>query len=130
MKGIEIKLDITTPPKNAVFKDWQLKVLECIEYSQQIPIGSKAVWECVNHFEKISRASVIMFLQALHEIDLIDGVNASGKGGFRLEYRFIYDRDHFFEMLATLIMGQFIEAFPNQDLKKVLDIVTTGAALD
>lgn len=122
----DISLSVTRESLSAVFKDWQIKALATIPNDGFPPIGSKAVWMIINGFEEvsISRASVINFLAKLHELDLIQGFLATGKGGKRFNYTFQIDRKYFNIQVSTMLLGSLIEEYPNVDMMKIIRLIT------
>lgn len=114
---------------SAIFKDWQIKALACIPNGDCDPIGSLAVWETVNrNGTKVSRASIINFLEALRKWDLITGILTTGKGGKRFDYTFEDDRDTFNEQIASLILGTLRQEYPDMDLVRIARYVIIEAA--
>jgi predicted transcriptional regulator len=71
------------------FKPWQVMVLETF-WDQNVELSSRDVWEAVGSTE-ISRASVINFLEAMHELSILDKNEVTGKGGYRGIYSSRYD---------------------------------------
>lgn len=115
MKDISITAHSETI--SAIFKDWQVKALACIPNGDRDPVGSLFVWETVNrNGYKISRASVINFLTALHGWDLIVGVLTTGKGGKRFDYKFNVDRVVFNRQVTSMILSALRKEYPDQDL--------------
>jgi len=76
------------PEFNPILKPYQMRILEILEASNHNPTSSKDIWYCTNQQgEKVSRASVINFLELLREEKIIVGTKATGKGGRRFNYR-------------------------------------------
>lgn len=74
----------------------------------------------------ISRASVINFLTKIHDLGLIDGVLATGKGGKRFNYRFQIDQQHFNSQVSTMLLGAIIEEYPDVDMFKIVRVINGG----
>ena len=72
------------------FKEWQLYALQSL-WKSNGSLTSREVWEAVNKKTKISRASVINFLEASHENGLLERDTTTGKGGHRGIYSAKYD---------------------------------------
>lgn len=121
-----ISLSANRESLSAIFKDWQIKALATIPNGGYPPIGSKDVWMIINGAEEmsISRASVINFLAKLHELDLLTGILATGKGGKRFNFTFPVDRQHFNSQVSTMLLGAIIEEYPDVDMFKIVRVVT------
>lgn len=136
VKGMQsISLSTTKDGLSAIFTDWQIKALATIPSIGSKPIGSKTVWEITNKYLReefsdvslsISRASVVNFLSKLHELGLIAGFLATGKGGKRFNYTFQIDRQYFNSQVSTMLLGAIIEEYPDVDMFKIVRVVTGG----
>ncbi len=132
----DIKLAVNRDSLSAIFKDWQVKALACIPNDHGEPVGTKYVWEQTNnHLQKesdnavqsISRASVINFLEKLHEMDLIVGVLCTGKGGKRYNYKYHSNRDLFNEQVSAKLIGSLVEEYPDVNIMMLARIATAQA---
>ena len=80
-------MDLTKTGLDMFFKPYQVTALNVL-WGSSTPQSSRQVWERVNEVlaEKISRASVINFLNASVEYGLLNFVETTGKGGYRRLY--------------------------------------------
>jgi hypothetical protein len=111
MKGIEY--DTSQTGFNAVLKNWQLKTMQVV-WGSPNGANSRAVWQKVNQMlggESISRASIINFLEDMREMDVLSGVETTGKGGHHWVYSPKHDekgfRAYMVERIITSLMGSF-----------------------
>lgn len=113
---------------SAIFKDWQIKALACIPNGDCDPLGSLYVWETVNrNGAKLSRASIINFLEALRKLDLIVGILTTGKGGKRFDYKFNVDRTVFNRQVTSMILSALRREYPDLDLAHLAYCVVEAA---
>ncbi len=111
---MQIKLNTGIDPRNGVFSDWQLKAIEALALTGNTPISNKAIWDhVVGSGLKISRASIIFFVEALHERDLLMATQQTGKGGKRWAYTMKIDRQFFDNQISLILMSAFIETYPD-----------------
>ena len=111
---MQLKLNTGIDPINAVFSDWQLKAIEALALTGQSPIGNKAIWDYViSSGLKISIASIINFVQALHEFDLLMAIQQTGKGGKRWAYTLKVDRQFFDSQVTLKLMMSLVQAYPD-----------------
>ena len=82
-----LNMDLTKTGLDMFFKPYQVTALNVL-WSSSNPQSSRQVWEKVNQelTEKISRASIINFLNASVDNGLLDYVETTGKGGYRRLY--------------------------------------------
>jgi len=116
-----MKLDTSKPGLTAIFKTWQVPLVEKLLEGQ--PMISLEAYKFLEEHDimadqkgrgTVSRASVINFLNSLVDQRLLDYDLETGKGGHRRVYRVILTREAF----AHKIMGAFVEklreAFPGE----------------
>jgi len=114
MNGIEY--DTSKIGLEAVLRAWQLKALQVLWRS---PEGAKSVivWEKVNKMldrESISRASIINFLEAMREMSILSGVEATGKGGYHWVYSPAMDEAGFKQFIAETLLQKIMSEFPEE----------------
>ena len=80
-------MDLTKTGLDMFFKPYQVKSLNFL-WDTQNPRSSRQVWNHVNNemAEGISRASIIIFLNASVELGLLAFIDATGKGGHKRMY--------------------------------------------
>jgi hypothetical protein len=112
MFGLEY--DTSKTGLNAVLRGWQLTAMEVVWGS---PDGAKSrvVHEKVNRMldgETISRASVINFLEAMREREVLSGEEATGKGGYHWVYYPKLDEVGFRKYVVEKMIKSLMENFP------------------
>lgn len=119
----------------AFFKPYQIYALEALEANQEDEgLGSRQVWEHVNmklseYGERVSRASVINFLEEMREAHFILGKDLTGKGGHRFNYKlYTVGMDHVSLAVCLEVAKKMKEAFPKVDLLKIFKYVEGDAS--
>ncbi len=88
---MKLKMDLSEQGLLMFFKEYQLNALKAIWKSEK-GLNSREVWEAVG-VDRISRASIINFLQDAVENGLLDKYEITGKGGHRGIYTPKHDED-------------------------------------
>jgi hypothetical protein len=114
MKGLEY--DTSQVGFNALLKPWQLKAMQVV-WGSPDGANSRTVWQKVNQMlqtETISRASVINFLEAMREMDVISGKDKTGKGGHQWVYYPALNEEGFKGFIAEKMIASLMESFPEE----------------
>lgn len=102
-----MKLDLSNKGLLMVHPDWQIKALEVL-WESNVGLLSRDVWIKVNEklkSERISRASVINFLNYMLDLGVLSGVDETGKGGHRMRYSPAMNRQEYkLHITETAIM--------------------------
>jgi len=88
-------------------------------------LGSRAVWDRVNaglNGETISRASVINFLESMRMMDVLKGVEKTGKGGYHWIYRPAMNEAEFKQHIARTILESLLRDFPEETAEAIKKI--------
>ncbi len=115
-----VRFDTEENGLGTVLKDYQivsLRVLWEIERLEKDKGGSsRDVWVQCNvgliGIKTISRASVINFLNAMVDIDVLSYHEITGKGGHRRIYKPVYDEEGTKVYLAKMILGHMKQEWP------------------
>ena len=99
---MNLKMDLTLDGLNMFFKDYELQALKTLWGSNPGMI-SREVWEQVNQTHKISRASIINFLNNMAELGILNTSLETGKGGYRPRYSHRYDEGELKQFLAESV---------------------------
>ena len=110
-----MKLDLSKTGLEMIHPYWQVEALRVV-WEAEKGLISRDVWERVNSrlTPKVSRASIINFLNYMHELGVFSGTLESGKGGYRLRYSVKLDEKGYKEFLVEKILKQFKENFPSE----------------
>lgn len=120
MKRIEY--DVSKIGFEAAFKNWQLKTIQVV-WDNPEGVKSRIVYERVNQAlgnDSISRASVINFLEALRGMGVLNGNDATGKGGHHWIYFAAMDEAGFKKFIVETMVTKLAEDFPIET-KKAID---------
>jgi predicted transcriptional regulator len=99
---MNLKMDLSLDGLNMFFKDYELQALKTLWGSNPGMI-SREVWEQVNQTHKISRASIINFLNNMAELGILNTIQETGKGGYRPRYSHKYDEGELKQFLADSV---------------------------
>ena len=103
--NFSLKLDLNEKGLDMFFKPYQQKVFEVL-WDNPNGLSSRQVWDMTNKelSQKISRASIINFLNDSVELGLLSYSSESGKGGFRRIYSHKFYRNCFSRYLKSLVL--------------------------
>ena len=104
---MDLTLDLTETGFEMFFRPYQIIVLDLLWSSDEY-LSSREVWEKVNEklTGRISRASIINFLNASVENDLLEFTETTGKGGYRRLYTPKRSKDETAEYLSNFVKDQ------------------------
>ena len=113
--GLTLKLDTRKNGIDAVFKPWQYEAVLALldkntEYSSR-----EMHLELLRIKFKISRASVIFFLNGLVLAKLATFREESAKGGYKRIYKIAETREEFNDKIVKIFCQKMHEAFPEID---------------
>jgi len=111
-----MKFDTDKEGLHTLFRPYQALLLEHLwELNRESRVGvksSQAHRYMLDKPEKISRASVINFLNDMVDEDILDYEEKTGKGGYHRVYYPKMDRAEFSVYVTELIKKKLSEAFP------------------
>ena len=105
-----------------VFRDYQEEALKFIWEVGDRGAISKEVWVKVNERlvgKTISRASIINFLNAMVDEEILDYDEETGKGGYHRVYRPKLDEHSFKRHLAQVMISSLMKDYP-EETKEVI----------
>jgi len=100
-----------------VFRDYQVEALRFVWKRGDAGSISREVWSSVNEElgnKKISRASIINFLNAMVDEAVLDYEEETGKGGYHRVYRPTLNEEEFKRYLAEMMISSLLKDFPAQ----------------
>ena len=113
---MNIKMDLSEKGLQMFFKDYQIDALKAIwEHNE---LNSRQVWEAVGS-DRISRASIINFLEDAVENGLLEKYEVTGKGGHRGIYRHKYTEPEFKQHIAEQIFSKLFREYPEASRKTI-----------
>ncbi len=121
----EIEFDTSRIGFLAVIKDWQLETIKVV-WSHPEGVSSSTVWNSVVkalNNEPISKASIINFLEAMREMLVIRGDDATGKGGHHYVYHPPLDEEGFRKYIVETMLTCLLENFPAETRKAISKIL-------
>lgn len=108
------KLDTTKKGYKTIFKEYQLQVINYLLAHPDKGIGSGEAWRNCQAFDvKVSRASIIFFLNALVEDGLATFRDATGKGGHHRLYQINDGWVNVEKHIITRLLEGMQQAFPD-----------------
>ena len=114
------KLDAGQTGHRIIFRDYQKAIVDLLARTPEMFWGSGEVWKSINKKGiKISRASVIFYLNFLVRDGLAEFKNATGKGGHHKLYRVYRKGDEMKKHIAIKVIEKLGEGL-DLDLDWVL----------
>ncbi len=114
--SLSFKLDPSQSGLRKVFKEYQELALRYVWEVGDDGVGSRRVWETVSErlteSKKISRASIIMFLEKLRKQEILGNKEATGKGGYRRIYYPLLDERGFVKLHFKTLVESMWTDFP------------------
>ena len=106
---MSLKMDISEQGLMMFFKPYQIDALKALwEQNEQ---SSREIWSAVGE-DRISRASIINFLEGAVENGLLDKYEITGKGGLRGIYKHKYNLSEFKQQLAKTLIEKLLTEYP------------------
>jgi hypothetical protein len=114
-----LKLDTSKKGLEMFFKDWQVEALRYLWTVHPEGANSRAVWTNVNHRLQgsISRASIINYLNAMVDDELLTYTETTGKGGHHRVYTIKYDEAGFKQSIASQVISKLLKEYPRETRK-------------
>jgi hypothetical protein len=116
-----MKMNTSNEGLNAFLKDYQELALRYLWRLDGEGASSRDVWVQVNEDLRgrgsISRAAIIIFLNAMVDEGVLSYTETTGKGGHRRIYSAKLDETRFKEYVATLFIGNLLRDFPEETSK-------------
>jgi len=106
------QLDTSKKGLDMFFKPWQTVAIHYLNRIHPEGANSREVCEAVNNKTTISRASVINFLNAMVDNELLGYIEESGKGGYHRVYHLNYKDNELHKHLAKHMIKKLLEDFP------------------
>ena len=111
-----IQYDVTKMGLDAIFRPWQVVVLDTI-HGSSTGMNSKTVTTEVNKKlgqNSISRASIINFLEYLRELGILHGEDETGKGGHHWVYSPGMGDPQYKQFIVDLMLTRITDEFPSE----------------
>ncbi len=118
---LTFKFDHSKPGLRKVFKEYQEMALRYVWEVGEEGVDSRKVWETVSGQlivrKKVSRASIIGFLEKLRKQGFLGHKDATGKGGYRRIYYPLMDEKGFVKFLLKTIVESMRTDFPEETIE-------------
>jgi len=111
--GLTLRLDTSKEGIEAVFKPWQYGAVEILLEANEEHSSNEMHTRLLNRDFKISRASVIFFLNGLVLAKLATFREESSKGGYKRIYKIPLTRTMFNDQIVNIFCQKLYEAFPD-----------------
>lgn len=116
--SLSFKFDHTKPGLRKIFNEYQELALRYVWEVGEEGVGSRKIWETVSERlierKKVSRASIIMFLEKLRKQGVLGKKDATGKGGYRrIYYPLMYEKRFVKFLLKTMVKSMQTD-FPEE----------------
>jgi len=121
--GLTLRLDTRKNGIDAVFKPWQYGAVNILLEANEEHSSAEMLFRLTNQDFKISRASVIFFLNRLVLAKLATFREMSSKGGYKRLYKIAETREEFNNKIVEIFCLKMLEAFPDIEWLKTIWIV-------
>jgi len=118
--GLTLRLDTSKNGIEAVFKPWQNGAVNILLEANEEHSSAEMLFRLTNRDFKISRASVIHFLDGLFIAGLATRREKSSKGGYKGIYKIAETREEFNDKIVKIFCQKMHEAFPEIDWLKII----------
>ena len=123
--SLSFKFDHTKPGLRKVFNEYQELALRYVWEVGEEGVGSRKIWETVSERlierKKVSRASIIMFLEKLRKQDILGNKEETGKGGYRRIYYPLMDEHDFLKHVVKTVVQSMMRDFPEESTEEDFD---------
>lgn len=137
MNNLPLVLDPTQDGLEKVLRDYQIEALKIIWSHNGDGLTSREVYDATNNRlgqgKSVSRASIINFLNAMCDENVLDYEEETCKGGMRRKYRKGLDEKGFKKHIVADVLSSLMSDFPNETLaaiKETLDKRSLGKICD
>ena len=113
-----------------VLRDYQIKALKMVWNSEDEGVTSREVYLHVNNVledKTISRASIINFLNAMCNENVLAYVEETCKGGMRRKYSPALDEEGFKRYIAQSVFESLMKDFPTQTIAALKETLGSRA---
>jgi len=118
-----IVIDPSKDGLEKVLRDYQIEALSHVWKHNGDGLTSREVYEAVNESldggRSVSRASIINFLNAMCDEEVLDFEEETCKGGMRRRYRKGMDEAAFKKYVASTVLKSLMKDFPEQTLEAI-----------
>lgn len=106
-----------------VLRDYQIEALRFVWKEEgETGVNSREVWQHANKSGKISRASIINFLNAMVDEGVLNYEEQTCKGGSRRVYTPRLDEGGFKKHIAETVISSLIRDFPEETNEELKDM--------
>ena len=130
-------LDPTQDGLEKVLRDYQIEALKLVWSHNGDGLTSREVYEATNDRlgkgKSVSRASIINFLNAMCDEQVLDFEEETCKGGMRRKYKKGLDEKGFKKHIAADVLNSLYSDFPEETLaaiKETIDKKSLGKICD
>ena len=124
-------LDPTQDGLEKVLRDYQIEALKIIWSHNGDGLTSREVYEATNNRlgqgKSVSRASIINFLNAMCDEDILDFEEETCKGGMRRKYKKGLDEKGFRKHIAADVLSSLMSDFPEETLAAIKETLDKGS---
>lgn len=118
-----IVIDPSKDGLEKVLRDYQIEALSHVWKHNGDGLTSREVYEAVNESldggRSVSRASIINFLNAMCDEEVLDFEEETCKGGMRRRYKKGMDEAAFKKYVASTVLKSLMKDFPEQTLEAI-----------
>ncbi len=117
-----LSMDLSSRGFEMFFKPWQVISIKHLLSIRPEGANSREVWEYVNSKTKISRASIINYLNDMVDEDILSYTEKTGKGGYHRVYVIKFDEGGLKEYLAKEIITKLLDEYSDETDKTIKNV--------
>jgi hypothetical protein len=127
VNNLPLVIDPTQNGLEKVLRDYQIEALKLIWSHNGDGLTSREVYEATNNKlgegKSVSRASIINFLNAMCDDQILDFEEETCKGGMRRKYKKGLDEKGFKKHIASEVLGSLMADFPEETIEAIKDVL-------
>jgi len=117
-----LSMDLSSKGFEMFFKPWQVTSIKYLLSIRPEGANSRKVWEYVNSKTKISRASIINYLNNMVDEDILSYTEETGKGGHHRVYVIKFDEGGLKEYLAKEMITKLLDEYSDETDKTIKNV--------
>ena len=131
VNNLPLVIDPTQNGLEKVLRDYQIEALKLVWAHNGDGLTSREVYEATNNRlndgRSVSRASIINFLNAMCDDQILDFEEETCKGGMRRKYKKGLDEKGFKKHIASEVLSSFMVDFPAETIEAIKETLDSDS---
>jgi len=128
---LSLIIDPTQKGLGKVLRDYQIETMKIMWSHNGEGLTSREIYEAVNErlgaVRAVSRASIINFLNAMCDKDILEFQEETCKGGMRRRYKKGLDERGFKKYIASIVIESLMEDFPEETSEVIKEVLRSSS---